>query len=373
MSFLRKQESSKLFSRFRIPACRTGRKCGMTYKKLEEKNKSKNKIATSELRQDIITGDWVVIATGRAKRLEDFSKSERDKYDPGIENCLFEDPEKSGQEKDVLIYQRSDGDWTLRVFPNKFPAFVPERSVRNMEEGPYFAMAGTGYHEVIVTRDHKRQMALMDELEIAEVFDAYQERYLSLMNKKIVNYIGIFHNHGKEAGGTIIHPHSQLVAIPVISPYLKLELDGSENYYKANKHCVYCTIAEWETEKKKRMVFENDDFVAFCPFASRAAFEVWVMPKKHSSYFERITSDDKLKLAEVFQKALNSIYKALDDPPYNFYIHTSPCHGGDYPHYHWHIEILPHTANWAGFELQTGIEISTIQPEVAAEYLRKQL
>lgn len=342
----------------------------MPERKIQNKNKH------SELRQDIVTGDWVVIATGRARRPEDFSKNgkgiENENLD-NIDDCLFCDPEKSGQEKDVLIYKLPDGEWSLRVFPNKFPAFSHADNFKKMEEGPYFAMTGTGYHEVIVTRDHFHHMPLLEELEIAEVFDAYQERYLSLMNQRHVDYISIFHNHGKEVGASIAHPHSQLMAIPVISPYVELELKGAERYYRANKECVYCLMSEYETEHKKRIVFENDEFVAFCPFASRAAFEVWVMPKKHKPYFERIKDEEKIKLAEVFKKAMNSIYQALNNPSYNFYIHTSPCDGKDYPHFHWHIEILPKTSTWAGFELQTGIEISTIQPEVAAEYLRKQI
>ncbi|MFH0969332.1 MAG: galactose-1-phosphate uridylyltransferase [Patescibacteria group bacterium] len=337
---------------------------------------SKTKNSHSELRQDIVTGDWVVIATGRAKRPEDFSKSgkgiENQNLDD-IEGCLFCDPESSGQGKDVLIYKRPDGDWSLRVFPNKFPAFSQEGDLKKNGEGPYFSMDGTGYHEVIATRDHFRHMPLLEEMEIAEVFDAYQDRYLDLMNRRGVNYISIFHNHGEEVGASIIHPHSQLMAIPVVSPYVELELQGSEKYHKSNKECAYCLMVEYESEHKERVIFENDEFIAFCPFASRAAFEVWVMPKKHKPYFERITQDEKIEVAEVFKKAMNSIYKALNNPPYNFYIHTSPCDGKDYPHYHWHIEILPHTAIWAGFELQTGIEISTIQPEVAADYLRKQL
>ena len=132
-------------------------------------------------------------------------------------------------------------------------------------------------------------------------------------------------------------------------------------------------MSEYESQAQKRVVFENDKFIAFCPFASRAAFEVWVMPKKHSPYYERITDKDKPELAEVFQRTMSSIYNSLGDPAYNFYIHTSPCDGKDYPHFHWHIEILPHTSTWAGFELQTGIEISTIQPEAAAKHLRKQI
>jgi len=338
----------------------------------EEKVDKKNTIA-SELRQDLVSGDWVVIATGRAKRPDEFASFQRVLDDKGIENCLFEDPTATGQEKDVLIYHKSDGDWSLRVFPNKYPAFSQGKLLKIVSEGPYVAMAGNGYHELVVTRDHWRQLAMMDVMEVAEVIDAYQDRYLEHMNKKNVNYIAIFHNHGKESGASLPHPHSQIMAIPVVAPYVQLELDGASKYHKSNKHCVFCTMVEYESEEKKRVVFENEDFIAYCPFASRAAFEVHVMPKKHSPYFERITDAQKIKLAEVFSKSLGAIYKALNDPPYNFYIHSAPCDGKDYPHFHWHIEILPHTSTWAGFELDTGIEISTLQPEVAAEYLRKQL
>lgn len=337
----------------------------------------KKQIPDSELRQDIITGDWVVIATGRAKRPEDFSKTEystqkiNDATD--IESCLFCDPEKSGQEKDVLIYFKDGREWTLRVFPNKYPAFSRGKVPRSMEEGPYFAMTGTGYHEVIATRDHYKHLADLEIIEIAEVFDAFQDRYLDLMRKKSVNYITIFHNFGKEAGASIAHPHSQLIAIPVISPYIKQELDGAELYFKSLRKCVYCEMAEYESTHKRRIVSENDSFIAFCPFASRGAFEVWVLPKKHNPYFERITDEEKIKLAQVFKDALSAIKKTINNPPYNFYIHTSPCDGKDYRRYHWHIEILPHTATWAGFELETGIEISMIQPEKAAEALRNNL
>jgi len=338
-----------------------------------EKNKNKKKIQLTELRQDLVTGDWVVIATGRAKKPEEFASKRRSLIEEDSnELCFFCYPEETDQGKDSLIYEKADGEWSLRVFPNKYPAFVSGRVPKHFEEGPYFAMDGTGYHELIVTRDHYRQISQMDSVEVAEIIDAFQERYIDLMNKKSVNYIEIFHNHGKEAGASIAHPHSQLMAIPVISPYVKSELDGAEIYHKTNKNCVYCSMIAWELEHRKRIVFENDDFLAYCPYSSRAAFEVWVLPKKHKPYFERISDDDKIALAEVLKNALGKIYKALEDPSYNFYIHTSPCDGKDYPHFHWHIEIIPRTSVWAGFELSTGIEISTIQPEVAADYLRKQ-
>ncbi|HCP08390.1 MAG TPA: galactose-1-phosphate uridylyltransferase [Candidatus Moranbacteria bacterium] len=326
----------------------------------------------TELRRDLVTGDWVVIATGRAKRPEEFASQKRAvvEEDPN-KPCFFCHPEETGQEKDVLIYKQEE-DWSLRVFPNKYPAFARSRALRHIEEGPYFGMDGTGYHEIVVTKDHQKQIALLEPMEVAEIIDAYQERYIDLMGKKSINYIEVFHNHGKEAGASIAHPHSQLVAVPVISPYIKGELDGAELYWKSHKDCAYCAMIEWEGEQGKRMIFENNNFIAFCPYSSRAAFEVWVMPKKHKPYFERILDSEMLELAEALQFAINRIYKALGDPAYNFYIHTAPCDGKDYPHYHWHIEILPRTSIWAGFELSTGIEVSTIQPEAAAEYLKKQ-
>lgn len=339
---------------------------------ISSNKKTKKSNCESELRQDIVTGDWVVIATGRAKRPDEFAAFERavpeDAHDP------FANPEESGQEKDVLIYRRGDGDWSLRVFPNKYPALSHTKMACDLSDGPYFAMAGVGYHEIVVTHDPKNSLALLETWQAAEMLDAYQERYLALMNKKSVNYIQIFHNHGKEAGASIAHPHSQILAIPVVSPYIDLELSGAERYFRRNKHRVYEVMAEYEGEQKERVIFENEHCIAFCPFASRVAFEVWILGKRPNPYFERITDEEKFAFAEALQKALSAIYKGLNDPPYNFYIHTSPCDGQAYSHYQWHIEILPKPSTpWAGFELSTGIEISTIQPEMAAEYLRKQL
>ncbi len=327
----------------------------------------------SELRQDIVTGDWVVIATGRAKRPDEFASAAKRVKDADL-NDPFADPDQSGQEKDLLIYRLPDGDWSVRVFPNKYPAFTRGRAVKDLSDGPYFAMSGVGYHELIVTRDPEKSIALLEPWQVAEVFDAYQSRYLDLMAKKSVKYIQIFHNHGKEAGASIVHPHSQLMAIPVVSPYIQGELNGAELYYRSHKKKVYQVMVDREREEKVRVVYENADFIAFCPFASRSAFEVWVTAKKDGSpYFERITDPEKFSLAEVFQKAMFALHKGLGDPAFNFYIHTAPCDGRDYAHYQWHIEILPKTATWAGFELATGIEVSTIEPEKAAEFLREQL
>ena len=333
----------------------------------------------SELRFDVVSKDWVVIATGRAKRLEAFKKEKRKVTEEPKETCPFCHLET--QKTPTLIFshgkkvEKPQGipkDWTLATVPNKFPAVVPGASLRERAEGPYQIMDGVGFHEVVVTRDHTRDMSQFSIKEIKEVIDAYQERYLEMMNEKFVNYVSVFHNHGREAGATIGHPHSQIMAIPVTDPDIQKSLIGSRRYWDFHQKCIHCEMLKWDKEDGRRIVFENDDFLALCPFSSRMAFQVRIYPKTHLSYFERANEEQKLALAEAFQAALRKLRGALDDFSYNFFLRTSPCDGKDYSHYHWHFEILPRTSIQAGFEFGAGIEISTIEPEKAAEYLRKQ-
>lgn len=324
----------------------------------------------SELRQDLVTGAWIVVATGRAKRPDDFKSKIIQKPNGNDESCFFCDMAKLT--KPILVYEKSEGDWTLAVIPNKYPAFDYSRKLDRRTEGPFSVVNGVGYHEVIITRDHAKHIALMSTAQVMEIINAYQDRYLNLMNKRFVDYISIFHNHGAAAGASVSHPHSQLIAMPVIDPDVYRSLNGSANYWHQNKACVHCVMIDWEREDRKRIVFENKDFIAFCPFASRSAFEARIYPKFHAPYFERITPESKIQLAEALRIVLAKVNAGLDNPPYNFFLHTAPCDGKDYPHYHWHFEIMPKTSIWAGFELSTGIEISTIEPEKAAEFLREQ-
>ena len=344
--------------------------------------KSKKIKFPSELRFDLASKDWVVIATGRARRPEAFKKERRKIEKISKKDCPF--CNISTQEKPTLVFNkgkeikliRDNGapqEWTIIVVPNKYPAFIPSSKIdKHIEGGLYEKLSAVGFHEVVITRDHKKQMAQFSKEQIKEVIDVYQERYLRLMKKKFVNYISIFHNHGIEAGASIAHPHSQIITTPLVDTDLKKAIHNSKKYFRAHKKCVYCLMAEWEKKNRKRIVFENKDFLVICPFASKMAFEVIISPKKHLSYFERITEREKQLLAEAFKAALSKLYKGLNDPAYNFYLHTAPCDGKKYPYYHWHWTILPKTSTWAGFEIGTRMEISTIEPEKAAEYLRKQ-
>ncbi|XOB41609.1 MAG: galactose-1-phosphate uridylyltransferase [Candidatus Nealsonbacteria bacterium] len=334
----------------------------------------------SELRFDLTSKDWVVIATGRAKRPETFKREKRKKEESPKALCPF--CQISTQEAPVLIFSHGKKiplergipkDWTTISIPNKFPAFLPSKKLNPRVEGKFYkTINAVGFHEVVITRDHKKSMGQFSISQVKEVLDVYQERYLELMKEKFVNYVSIFHNHGVEAGASMSHPHSQIITTPLIDVDLKKALFNSRKYYRAHRKCIYCQMNNWEKKNKKRVVFENKDFLVICPFASKAAFEVIISPQKHLAYFEKITEKEKELLSEAFQIALNKLYKALNDPAYNFYLHTSPCDGKKYPFYHWHWTILPKTATWAGFEIGTRMEISTIEPKKAAEYLRKQ-
>ena len=336
----------------------------------------------SELRYDIVSKDWVVIATGRARRPETFKKERRIAEKVPRKECPF--CQIQGQEVPTLVFSNGKEvslgpggkvpkGWTTVVVPNKYPAFLPFSQLdKRTEGGVYQTMNAVGFHEVVITGDHKIQMAQFSTREVKEVIDVYQSRYLELMKEKFVNHISIFHNHGVEAGASIAHPHSQIVTTPLIDIDLKNALVNSKRYFKKHRKCIYCVMGEWERKVGKRVVFENKDFVVICPFASKSAFEVIVSPKKHRAYFERMTEKEKWQSAEAFKVALSKLYKGLSDPAYNFYLHTAPCDGKRYDSYHWHWTILPKTSTWAGFEIGTRMEISTIEPEKAAAYLRKQ-
>jgi len=333
--------------------------------------KNKREVIFSQLRKDLVSGTWVLFSTKRNQRPDCF-KSREEKKEKDKKNCLFCKENISNQEEDTLVYTKKNNDWSLKVFPNKFPALSSEyKDINKREHGPFEVIDGIGYHEVLVTEDHNLDMAELEVIQVAEILDAYQDRYVSLMNRKHIKYISIFKNYGQNAGASIRHPHSQIVAMPIIDPDVFRSINGSEEYFRVHKECVHCVMIGWEKESGKRMIFENEDFIVVCPFVSRVSFEMRVYPKRHLSYFERITDEQKIKLAEAMKFCLSKLKKNLNDPSYNMFLHTSPCDGKTYDHYHWHFEIFPKTNTWAGLELSTGIEVCAILPERAAEILRK--
>lgn len=336
--------------------------------------KDKKQKFPSELRLDPVSHDWILIATGRARRPETFQKEKRSSEDSAAA-CPFEELDE--QEKPTAVFLdgkrvEQGSAWSIIAIPNKYPAFSPIVSPSTRIVGPYQIMDGVGFHEVIITKDHKKDIPQFTQAQVKELIDAYQARYLALMPEESVNYIAIFKNKGERAGATIAHPHSQLIATPVIAADIQRSLRGSKQHFDRYERCVHCDMIQWDLQENQRIIFENDSFVALCPFASRVAFEVRIYPKAHLSYFEEITEEQKEHFAEALSVATQKLFKGLNDPDYNYFIHTAPVDGGKHRYYHWHLEIMPKTSTWAGFEISTGIEISTIEPEEAAAFLKKQ-
>jgi UDPglucose--hexose-1-phosphate uridylyltransferase len=208
--------------------------------------------------------------------------------------------------------------------------------------------------------------------DVEEILWAYRDRMLELLKDARLRYIMIFKNHKKEAGASLDHPHSQIIALPIVPKRVKEELDGAKEYYVFKERCVFCDMIRQERESRIRVIEENDDFLAFAPFASRFPFETWILPKQHAIHFIDIQKHAVTHFATAVKNVLQRMKTVLNDPPYNFMLHTAPCNepANSFLHYHWHLEITPKLTKIAGFEWGTGFYINPMPPEDAALYLR---
>lgn len=327
----------------------------------------------SQLRQDLVSGDWIVIAPARAGRPHSFVKKPKKRKISPKAGCPFESPQASGHKKPILIYGNHK-KWELQIIENKYPAFSHKDSKCELfsKTGPYTVTETIGHHDLVITRNHYKNFAKLSQKSAQQVFEAFRDRYLMLLNDPCMAYVSIFHNWGLAAGASIYHPHYQIIAMPIIPPDVTHSLRGSREYFKKHKKCVHCAMIEWEKKQRKRILYENEGAIAFVPFVSKNPFEIRVFPKKHLPYLENTLDADIDCIVDALQYSLKKIEKNLKDPDYNFFIHTAPIKDKErYKMYHWHIEIIPKIATDAGFELGTGMEINSIDPDDAIKLLRK--
>lgn len=330
-----------------------------------------------QLRQDLVTGRWVAIAVERAKRPSSFTRAATVPVVAGAQ-CPFCPGHEAMTPPEVMAY-RTPGTapntpgWTIRVVPNLFPAFGPPDGEATIQAiGPYRTKNGVGAHEVIISSpDHEADLAELPVEKVAEVVRAYVDRYNANKDNPRIEYLLIINNHGKEAGASLEHPHSQLFGIPLVPEAVREELDGVKRYRAAHGSCPYCDILANEQGAGERVVFQNPHFLVYAPFASRTPFELAILPKQHRSRFEAMSPEERAAFAEALSQATGRVTKGLNNPPYNFYIHTAPTHAGPEVDYHWHLELLPKLAIAAGFELGSGVMINVATPESAAEFLRE--
>jgi len=273
---------------------------------------------------------------------------------------------------------RKDGNlpnrkgWSLRVIPNKFPALQIEGDLDREGEGIYDKMHGLGAHEVIIeSPNHNDTLSAMPEERVEDLLWAYRDRILDLKKDDRFRYILIFKNHGEQAGASLEHPHSQLIATPIVPKRACEEVDGARAYFKYKDRCIYCDIIRQELQQESRIIALNDEFVAIAPFASRFPFETWILPRNHEPFFQDSKKVDMVSCSRMLKGVLGKMDQVLTNPPYNYLIHSAPLQETEVNHYHWHLEIMPTLVKVAGFEWGTGFYINPVPPEDAAKYLRE--
>ncbi len=328
----------------------------------------------SELRKDPITGRWVIIATERGKRPSDFRV-------PQEESDASECPFCQGHEDKTppeIIAQREAGSepnqpgWQVRGVPSSNPLFVIEGDLNRTGVGLYDMMEGIGAHELIIeSPNHVREISELSVDEIASVFEIYRRRMESLRQDQRFKYMLLFKNHGEQSGGVIEHSHANLIALPIVPKTVKKELEGAVAYYGYKSRCVFCDIIHHELTLNERVVVENDFYIALTPFASRFPFEVCILPKEHVSRFIYTDGKHVKSLAFIIKDVLRRLNASLDNPAYNYLIHTLPVNSVAQEEFHWHLEIFPRLTQMAGFEWGTGFFINPTTPEAAADFLRQ--
>ena len=251
---------------------------------------------------------------------------------------------------------------------------MPDESGVAIADENYQTHDGIGAHEVIIESPrHVVDVALLNVTQIAAVLLAYRHRIMELRTDRRFRYILIYKNQGIEAGATLEHVHSQLIAMPMIPKLVLEEINGSKAYYDANGRCVFCEIVRKETNDRQRVVIENARFIVICPFAARFPYEIWILPKIHASFFERNSQQDDFDLAAILRETLLRVDRSLGGPAFNYFIHSNPIDQSENHYYHWHVEIIPKLIQVGGFEWGSGSYINTVTPEQSASLLREAL
>jgi UDPglucose--hexose-1-phosphate uridylyltransferase len=342
-----------------------------------------------------LPSESVLVATERSLRPR--KQEERVPHDSRshVENCPFC---RGNEDKTppTLLALPDEKDCQVRVVSNLYPVLGTDNVLSDYSFGLQQALEGYGHHEVII--DHSRhgiRIHEMSEQHLALVLQTYQRRMDELYSAdQRIKYVLVFKNFGRAAGASISHTHSQLIAMPVIPENVYNEVEHSRRYYHKHRQCIFCslidealtfeaTIYSPESGEVRRkigigqyVVERGKRFIAIKPFASRYDWEVHILPLAHQSNYLEASAEDMADLARVLRRTMARLDKVLGGAQYNYYFHTAPrcemfadCNPG----YHWHLEICPRTSIPAGFELGSGLFVTTISPEDAAARLREAL
>jgi UDPglucose--hexose-1-phosphate uridylyltransferase len=325
-----------------------------------------------ELRQNFFTKEWVIIATDRAKRPDQMAVHRaRKEARPYVADCPFCPGNEHLTPPEVLRIPDQNGGWKLRVVPNKFSALnrteTPARTIHRSRR----SIQGFGIHDVIIeTVDHSQPMALMTDTHVSDLLRVYKVRYDELSLDPRIAHITIFKNHGSDAGTSLEHPHSQLIATPVISYQVRQRFQEALRHYDDFGICMFCQMLEEEIELKERVVSLSEHFVALEPYASPAPFSTHIYPRRHMASFGDISATELADLGRTLRSVLAKLYHGLANPDFNFTVRTAPAECIGVKYFHWYLSVIPRLTRVAGFELGSGMFINSVIPEAAADFLR---
>lgn len=327
----------------------------------------------AELRQNVVTREWVIINPERARRPDQFVREKMARTplpmsDPECPFCV-------GNEHLTLneSFRIAEGDnWRVRVIANKFPALTNSGERLRKAEGIYRSMSAVGFHEVIVEHPlHNMTIALMPDEHVADILKAYRQRYREIRWDERVEAVIIFKNHGESAGTSLVHPHSQLVATPIVPNQIRNRMEEAIRYFDDAGECVCCRTLKDEISAGERIIYENGSYVAFVPYAALSPFHIWIFPRRHSSSFDETTDVEIPDLAKCLRTVLAKLHYGLIDPDFNYSIRSIPTRELHVEYFHWYLTIVPRVTKTAGFEIGSGMYVNTALPEESAEFLRK--
>jgi len=327
----------------------------------------------SELRQDRTTGGWVIIAPKRGRRPHMPEPGEPPRQRPRFDlSCPF-CPGREAQLPGIVAETKAPAPpgWSVRVVPNKFPALEMRQDTPTSGCGDHLATPGRGAHEVIIESPwHDAELATMSAPELSAVADVYRQRSRTLLARDGIEAVILFHNHGRGAGASLVHAHAQVIALDIVPSRVAAMSDWCKRYYSEHQSCATCDELAIECKSAKRLVDENEHFVALVPFAAEHPFELWIVPKEHQASLTALGDHELPAFAELLGRSLRRLQAAANDPPYNFVIDTAPSRDIAAPHLHWRLRIAPDIAIWGGFELGAGLPINPSSPEDDAHLLR---
>ncbi len=325
-----------------------------------------------ELRHNVLTREWVIIATERARRPHEFARKNGGKRvnPPYVPSCPF-CPGNEEMTPPATLVIPGNTSWRVRVTPNKFAALSYDGERQRSVHGIRRTVTGVGVHEVIIeSPDHSKSTGLLEDSQVETLIDAYLDRFNFASQDPRVEQVTIFKNHGEAAGTSLEHTHSQIIGSPVITSQIRDRMINALHHFDEYGECIFCRVLEVELKEGVRIVMETEHFVTFVQFAALTPFSMLIMPRRHMSCFSEIRDAEAADLAGILRRTLAKLYYGLTDPDFNYSIRTAPREACGVKYFHWYLSIIPRLTKVAGFELGSGMFINTSLPEESASFLR---